>query len=380
VKATGFLKREYGLSDNPFLDDTAKIEWLITWTDREQQVKQWERILSKAVTSRKNFMVFIVGDYGRGKTQSLLKIYEDSKQFPEILAAFLNFKGEEKSKPGLDFIWRIFKSIDFEYVKRRAGKTKLQEGLRSLPPEFDEVKSILVQIFFENENKKLAQYFLRGQIKPTQAHLRKLGILRKIEDIDVAKEYLAGFLFFLKKLGFQSLLLAVDEFEYLFSLVSRSEHNIYLALLRGLYDFPTGLNIRIPIGSLANMVFFIAVSEDGMRRLQEMEKQERSGGGPVQPLMDRIDDTILLGLFDRKVTEELVEKRLKFNRIEGKFEEEPLIPFTEDFVDFIYKKTNGELRGIITICGQVLDAGLEKGASRLDSEFAQKVLEERMPF
>jgi hypothetical protein len=217
-------------------------------------------------------------------------------------------------------------------------------------------------------------------LKPTQSHLKKLGVLRKISDIDIAKEYLAGFLAFLKKLDYKTLLLAVDEFEYLFSLVTRSQHNIYLALLRGLYDFPTGLSIRIPSGSMANMAFFIAVSEDGMRRLQEMEKEEDSIGGPIQPLMDRIDDTIMLGLFDKKLTEEVVEKRLKFNRIKGKFEDTPLIPFTEGFVDFVFSKTNGELRGIITICGQVLDAGLEKGVSVLDEVFARKALEERKPF
>jgi hypothetical protein len=378
VKTTRFLKNKYGLSDNPFLDDTAKVEWLVTWTDREHQRSQWQRILTNASTSKKNYIAFVVGDYGRGKTQTLMKICEDSQEYRTTYSTYLNFKGEEKSKPGLDFLLRIFRSVDFEDIKERANKTKLYEALKKLPYEFDEVKTIFLQIFLENENKKLATYFLRGQIKPTQTHLKKLGILRKIDEVDIAKEYLAGFLMFLKNLGYQNLLLAVDEFEYLFSLVTRSQHNIYLALLRGLYDFPTGLNIKIPVGSLANMTFFIAVSEDGMRRLQEMEKQEISGGGPIQPLMDRVDETIYLGAFDRELTEQLVEKRLKFNRIKGRFEEEPLIPFTEDFVDYVFEKTNGELRGIITICGQVLDAGLEKGVSKLNAEFAKKVSEERL--
>jgi hypothetical protein len=93
--------------------------------------------------------------------------------------------------------------------------------------------------------------------------------------------------------------------------------------------------------------------------------------------MDRIDAEITLGSFDRESTKSLVENRLRFDRIKGKFEDRPLIPFTEDFVDFIYKKTNGELRDIIYLCSQVLDVGLEKGVTQLDADFAQKALEER---
>jgi hypothetical protein len=76
--------------------------------------------------------------------------------------------------------------------------------------------------------------------------------------------------------------------------------------------------------------------------------------------MDRIDAEITLSSFSRKDTEVLVQNRLRFNRIKGKFEDKPLIPFNEDFVDFIYQKSNGELRTIINLCSQVLDVGLEK--------------------
>ena len=93
--------------------------------------------------------------------------------------------------------------------------------------------------------------------------------------------------------------------------------------------------------------------------------------------MDRIDATIMLGKFDKGNAKVLVEKRLSFNRVAGKFENQPLIPFTEDFIDFVYEKTQGELREIITLCSQVLDAGLEKNVPQLDATFAEKVIEER---
>jgi hypothetical protein len=379
LKSTIFLRQKYGLKDNPFRDETAKKEWLDSWTDREEQVREWTRVMSNAVSSptRRNYISFIVGDYGRGKTQSLLKICLDSEKYKDILTTYLNFKGEEKSKPGLDFVMRIFKSVEFESLKSAVNKNTLYDALKSLAADFDEVKNVLWAIFTENENRKLAQYFIKGELKPTKRQLEKLNILRKIDDVDIAKEYLAGFLMLLKKLGFQALVLAVDEFEYLFSLVPRSQYNIYLALLRGLVDFPLGLNKPVEANDIANMVFFVAVSEDAYIRLQDLEKQERSQGGPIQPLMDRVSAQIVLTAFDRKNTELLVENRLRFDRISGKFVNKPLIPFTQDFIDFVYKRTRGELRDIIKVCSQVLDYGLEKGATLLDAAFAQRALEER---
>lgn len=376
MKPDKFIEEKYGLKGNPFLDDIARGIWLKTWVNREEELKEWGKVISDAVSSTKNYIVFITGSYGRGKTLSLLKIIDEAKKYDAILPKYLTFKGEQKPKnPGLDFIFRIFKSMDFEKLKVTRNETELGKAIEYLPADLEEVKVILRKIYLgEKDEQKLALYFLKGEIKPTQAQLKKLEVIRKVEDIDIAKEYLAGILGFMKGLGFSTLLLAIDEFEYLFSLVPKPQQDIYLALLRGLYDFSFESK---DVGDIANMAFFIAISEDGWRNLKEMEKKEISSGGPIQPLLDRVDAETVLTAFDKHQTRELVEKRLRFNRIKGKYEQEPLIPFTNDFIEFLYDKTNGEPRAIITRCSHVLDVGLEKGIALLDKNFAQKALEER---
>lgn len=370
-----FMEEKYGLSGNPFLDDIAREIWLKTWVDRDEQLKKWKVVISNAVSPSKNYIVFIIGSYGRGKTLSLLKVIEECSRYNVILPMYLTFQGEQKPKnPGLDFIFRIFRSINFEKLREK-NESNLKKAIEALSSDLSEVKTVLRKIYFGNDKQALALYFLRGQVKPTQSQLRQLEIIRKIEDIDIAKEYLAGILNFIKCLGFCTLLLAIDEFEYLFSLIPKTQHGIYLALLRGLYDFPLG--IGKDVGDIARMTFFIAISEDGWRNLKDMEKKEISSGGPIQPLLDRIDSKTPLTVFDKAQTRELIERRLKFNRIRGKYEDKPLIPFTEDFVSFIYETTSGEPRKIIVRCGQVLDAGLEKGTVLLDRNFAQRALEER---
>ena len=178
-----------------------------------------------------------------------------------------------------------------------------------------------------------------------------------------------------RTLGYKSLLLSIDEFEYLFSLVSKSQYSIYLALLRGLYDFPIGLDITSD--KLANMVLFIGISEDGWIKLKDLEKREISQGGPIVPLLERVDKTTKLENFDEKKTEELIIKVLSYNRVTKEFEENPLIPFTKDFVSYIYEETKGVPRFIKVRCAQVLDAGLADRVPLLTREYAQKVLKER---
>ena len=372
-----FIEEKYGLSKNPFLDKIARDTWLSTWVDRDEQLSKWQGVISNLEAPQKNYIVLIIGDYGRGKTQSLMKVVDEARKYNVILPVFLNFRGEQKPKePGLEFIFRIFKSIDF----RKIGEiyaSKLPDAIETIPDDLDEVKAVFRNCWFADEPmvQNLALYFLRGEVRPTRTDLRQLGIIRKIDDIDIAKEYLAGVLNLLKTLGFQTLLLAVDEVEYLFSLVPRPQQSIYLALLRGLFDFPVGMTKDV--GDIVKIAIFLAISEDGYRRLREIEKEEMASGGPTRPLLDRVDIETTLTALTKEYAKELIVKRLHFNRIEGRYTNQPLIPFDETFIDFIWEITAGMPRDIIEKCNHVLDAGIEKGIPKLDRHAAEALLRER---
>ena len=364
-----FIQEKYKLKESPFREIVATEFLLKSWVDREAQVKEWNDVIQKAIKSKSNFIGFIVGDYGMGKTMSLLKILEDSKKHDEIFPIYLHFLGEQKPKnPGIDFIQKIFKSIDFEKLHIKKQKEFLMETS-------SEVKSIYEKILYGEEDiRNLALYFLRGEVRPNQSQLKKLQVLRKIDDIEVAKEYLLGFLSLAKSCGFSTLLLAIDEFEYLFSLVSKASQSIYLAALRGLYDLT--IQKTKPDG-IANILFFIAISGDGRRRIKDLEKKEASIGGPITPLMKRVQSELTLGALRQKDTEGLIEKRLRLSRVTGRLQRDPLIPFTRKFVKYVFALTGGRPRDIIVRCDHVLDAGFEARVPRLTSKFAKQVFEER---
>jgi len=395
-----FLREMYHLKDkksvlNAFLPRIPAERTLFWWVNREEELEEWNRILKQSSDVNKNYIVFIIGSYGRGKTLSLLKIVEEAKKYPELYPILLNFLGEEKSSGGLDFIFRIFRNINFyKLVEGKDGRI-INHAINDFPEGFSDVQNILKNIYqneiqskwfpVQNNGLKISEqkrspqsqtalFFLRGEIKPTSTQLKTIGIQRKIDNIDIAKMYCAGILLFIKNLGYNSIVIAIDEFEYLFSLVPPNLRNLYIALLRGLYDLPT--EMRIDPDRIANMVFFIAISEDGWINLKDVEKKELASGGPTVPFLVRVDAITPLGVFDRRYAIDLISKRLQFNR-DGDYHDEPLIPFSEDFVDYILEKTGGEPRDIIKYCGEILDAGLAQRVPKLTRKFAQKILDKK---
>ena len=371
-KNKSFMEEKYGLTGTPFKARTASDLELKTWVNREKELEQWNKVLDDAIkTPATNFLVFVIGDYGMGKTLSLLRIGEEAAN-KKLFEIYLNLISEQRPKnPGLDFILRIMKEINFKDIKTTKQEIALLKGI--LP----EVGKVFEKILFgKDEEKDLATTFLKGEIKPTQTQLKTLQVLRKIDDVDIAKEYLIGIFYLLKTSGFSTLVVAADEFEYLFSLVPKPSQAIYLALLRGLCD----LQIEVPQqirNKVANMALFIAISEDGIRRLTELENVERSTGGPIRPLMRRVSAKVSLGALAKKYVRMLIEIRLSLNRVKGMYEKKPLIPFSEDFVDYVYKLTAGRPSDIIERCDHVLDEGLNQRVPTLTMGFAKEVFKER---
>ena len=370
-----FLKREYKLKGLPFKskETVSKLD-LESWVDREKELKKWKRMIKTALeTPNINYLVFIIGDYGMGKTLSLQKILHDEEKNKKTFGIYVHFKSEEKvKKPGLDFLQKIFRGVDFDKIKIK------KQDLRILEDVYNDPYIVFRKIFFSRDKyeKLLMQEFIRGTRSLSIKEMRQNGIIKKIEDMDTLREYFISFLHILYKSGYKTFIIGVDEFEYLFSLVSKSSQSIYLALLRRIKD----LHLDVPNqleDKIVNIVLFIATSEEGYRRLKELREVEKSTGGPIQPLFDRVDETTFLKPLNKLDTRKLIEKRLSLNRISRKYEKDPLIPFSEDFVEYIWKLTEGNPREIIKRCDYVLEEGLARKVKRLNKAFARAVFKEK---
>lgn len=366
-----FMEKEYKLKEDPFSE---KSDVRAPMAGRTKQKKMWQQIIRQRTGQRANSFNFINGDYGLGKSFTLYKIVEEvRKSHSNILPISMKLLPEDTvRKFGLEFVQRIFGKLQLKEIKGILSQSKVGD--------YNHLKSVLHEpgVIFEKikNSDELAFFFLRGDRILDNKEMKKLDIVRKLDSTEKAKEYLLAFLYLLKKAKIDTLLLAIDEVEYIFSQMRGSKISLAFNTLRGFYDLQQSQE-AFDLGTTANMILFFGISDEGLRKIGDLNKRERAQGGPITPFMDRKDNIINLGPLSKEETRELIVLRLRQNRTTGELERKPLIPFTEEFVTYIFELTMGKPRAIVDRCDWVLLDGLEQEILLITVDFAKKVLESR---
>jgi len=365
-----FIEKVYNLTQNPFAN------WVdpnVEMAGRQKERQQWEDIVRRRKGGHTNVMCFIYGDYGFGKTLTLHKIVEEYEKDLEMLPVFVKLLSEDRTpKFGVDFIHRIFQKIP-----ERVFKKFDLDHINLLSKYFPEPAKIFARIVLGGEG---GLDFLHGQRTISAAEMQKFGIRHKINSTDIAKKYLLCFLYLLGGVNRKSLLVAVDETEYVFSQMSGAAIAQVFNTLRDLFDLQT--SPAMPAISdfpnqPANMIFFFGISTSGWKQISDLGKREQSKPGPVQALTRRLEKEIELQPLDEIETKDLIEKRLSKDRATGNFSDKPLIPYDESFVAYIFEKSLGNPSEIIKFCDFALEDGLIQKVKILDAEFAKRVFADR---
>jgi hypothetical protein len=199
-----------------------------------------------------------------------------------------------------------------------------------------------------------------------------MGIKRKLDRTSIAMEYLLGFLYLLRGIGKKTLLIGIDEVEYVFSQMRGANISLVFNTLRAFNDILDTPDARKLASPPSNMIFFLAISAGGWKNLNDLGQREQAEGGAVQAMMRRFRKTIDLTPLNKEETSELIEERLRFNRVSGDYEDEPLIPYEETFVDYVYGLSLGNPGEVVKYCDYALEEGIKKKAKLLDRDFAEK--------
>ena len=362
-----YLEQLYDLSENPFA----------SWTDptvkmagRGEERTAWTEAIEMRKGSRANAIHFIVGDYGFGKTLSLRKITQQYANDPEVLVIFMKMLPEDKVRNfGVDFIQRILRRIPDEVFGRFAMQDIDSLGQVRV---YREPAKIFERIALGDDD---AKFFLRGEKSFTTTQLPKLGVQRQINRTDIAMDYLLGFLFLAKGIGYNTLLLAVDEVEYVFSQMRGANIALVFNALRALYDLQDSEYVHQLRYQPANMIFFLAISPGGWRRFEDLGQREQAEAGASQALIRRFGKIIELSPLNEDDTRELIELRLRRKRVTGKmdlYEDRPLIPYDESFVKYVFELSLGNPGEIVKYCDYALEEGLREKAKLLDRSFAER--------
>jgi len=361
-----FLKSKYRLKRDPF---ASRVDLTAPMADRKDEQRRWAEVIDRRKGLSGNSLNFIVGDYGLGKSYTLYQIGEQFKRDKEILRLYLKFLPEDTvQRFGLDFIMRIFRGLQPKSIPARLPKGSFDKVATLFP----DIAIVLEKYLSDDE---LAIAFLRGDRPLTTTELRNLGARRKLASTEVAKDYLLALLYLLRRARILTLLLLVDEVEYVFSQMTGAKIANVFNTLRDLYDLPQSPQALEFGQPLANIVFFFGISRAGWTRLNDLEKREQRRGGPFQPFLDRKEEIIELQPLDLVEASELIELRLRRDRVKGVVMDKPLIPYTEDFAEYIYRLTRGNPRHIVERCDLVLLDGLRAMVPELTKAYAKQVLE-----
>lgn len=361
------LAKLYNLKKNPF---ASKVQPDTPLVGRKTARIAWKKAIEDKMGTHGSALFFIIGDYGLGKTHTLFHVKTDAEELKGVTAVFLKMLPEDEVKNfGLDFVRRIFKSLlDQEAATKLLSQAKLLPVADPLYEHSKIIRDYASGItFFRN-------LLIGGSF--TKSELSKRGIHRPPVSTEIAVEYLTVLLVQLHSVGVKTLVLCVDEAEYIFSQLTNKKSALVFNAIRTMYDLTStvGLGLRFS-DRISNLVMFFAISADGWGHLNTLQKIEKSQGGPIQPLLSRVTGKIALSPLAKDETLELVEAYLKRDRVTGKKMTDALIPYESGFVDYLFDLTGGQPRKVVERCDCMITEGLRDGVKLLTKKYAKEVFE-----
>lgn len=369
--------KKYQLTDNWFVSIGADPRFPMA--GRQEFLSRLTQTIKDFVGAQANRGLMLIGDYGMGKTFTLMKFEQAVITEQPILAVRLPLLPSDPApRFGVDFIRRIYATL---------GKKWLIELCQNSSLDFlDSVDGFIGQILTNLKSAsnsdivELSYDYLTSSQSLTKSELTQIQVRRPLTTTTAAFEAFFGLMCLAKSNQKLSLLILVDEMEYLFTEKTSAKAAEVINNLRVLLDL-YGEKVARGFGTdrFSNVIFLYALSDDGFDRLQAYEKRRQSSsGGGWRPFLDRINPghRFFLEPLNREETESLIELRMSVDPLRHRQQPQPpFIPYTEDFIDYIYKVTVGKPRDIVYYCGIVLSEGLRKGIARIDKEFARHILE-----
>jgi len=369
--------RLYGLRRNPFDTFSHSHEM----ADRKEEWKRTTKSLASAFEDRSPRFFILLGDYGEGKSYTLEKIYRWlSRTKKERTGVFVIYVKSDvlyqrplaimESEPrwqkfGLNFITRVFDNIKREELVAVLQKSNLKEFSSPYLKVFNGIR----------KNEDTAFRYINGD-KLTTAELKTLGVRSGLSDSAQGIELFFEFLKVIQLAGYNNLLLLLDEFEYITSVLGEKKITQILNTFREIFDSFGYYSDRLH-GRMAKPIFVFAISPGGWDRLEELEESARkkTGGGGIAPFMERVQkrDIIRLKPFALEDTLELVSLRL--SEVREKKLEDAYFPFAEDTIEYVHSVSFNKPRNVIQYCGILLEDAIEEGLAIITAKDAQRILE-----
>jgi Cdc6-like AAA superfamily ATPase len=317
--------------------------------------------------------VVIVGNYGNGKTATLLYVKSQVEEnLPNVLTAYISNPGDSVLQFYSNLLYELglarLEQIAWSFItfvtQDTRVKEKIQKGTVLITDIIGKVKRSLLDgtnytdfanaflnIIFE-DNKFIAWRYLTGDKLDVELR-RKLDTAGNIDSDEKALRAFMTFKRILTAIGFKVINLFVDELEAIELLFTFKKQKILNGIRRLIDLNPDGLSIVMACAPEAwNGIIkeYHAFSERIFREVV------------LKPLSDKTIREVIVGYLNKQ-------------RTSSKKKDE-LYPFTEETVKEILLHTHGNMRRALMICNRAIDHGARTNYPVITPTLLKKIMPE----
>lgn len=377
---------KYGLEGNPFPFSGVPDEHPSVYIGQDDVLEKINSVLSSTVLSAQSNHIIVTGSYGNGKSHTLKFIkthlrdqFSERSQTP-ICVGYVSQPGENfidiYTKFMYDLGYSFVKHLSHKYlglvafqmskdglieekVRKGQGWKEIEKGavlLSDIVPTAiqklnDGIKYVdytraFIALSYE-ENSVYSWEWLCGE-GVEYSKRQELSLGKNINDTNSIRAF-SALKYILKELGYASLVLLIDEFEYIESLPPMKKQKL-LNSLRHIIDLNgEGLSLII---ACAPEVWQNIVAE--YHAFSERIGKEAN----LKPLDQEKIRMLLISYLNNK--------RRKRNNT--------FTPFTEESIECIFMHSQGNTRRVISLCSQALDFSVEFNKQYIDQDVLDSII------
>ncbi|MEM5854597.1 MAG: DUF2791 family P-loop domain-containing protein [Candidatus Aenigmatarchaeota archaeon] len=363
--------KAYGLKRNPFPYVGVPEDAVSLYADRKKELKIIEEVI-KSSLQNVSCHAALIGSYGNGKTHTLKYLKRQiENQLEDVVVIYISNPGDRILSLYSNFMYEfgfhrleelVWKFLEFATGEKGLRK-KVNEG-EVLLPEILEIgkRRLLNEIKYTDfataflkltmeECKFLAWKYLCGE--PIISDYRKeLDVVSAIDNDEKALRAFMSLKRILTLLGNKLLCLLIDEFEAIEYLHPILKQKI-LNGIRHLIDLnPQGFCLII---GCAPEVWVDVVKE-------------------YHAFSDRIFRQVTLKALSERDMRDFIAAYLRSSRLDDADPPSEIFPFTDDAITEIHKVAEGNIRRMLMVCNQAIDAGVEHNAPEINSQKLRELL------
>ncbi|SDQ39715.1 BREX system ATP-binding domain-containing protein [Natronobacterium texcoconense] len=368
----------YGLEENPFPYSPVPAEDPIIYCGQDHVVEAVSDTVSTLLGTGKSKHLVVTGKYGNGKSHTLKYARSLVRDRDDVVVGYVAQPGEGFHDIYHEFMYDIgfdqVQEFAYEYLARmardeternpvsgRAMQDLIDDGdvlLSDIVPgavqrlsdvtKFADFARAMVHMVYEDTDLYAWQWLTGEGIRYEQR--KTMEIHTALDDDTMAVRAFTSFKNLLQDLGYIGVYVFIDEFESIAQL-SAADKQSTLNSIRHLMDQnSSGLSI-----------LFACAPEVWQDVMQEYHAFSERIGNEVA-LRPLTDDQ----LYD------LVESYLETARTDG---QAGLDPFTEDALQVVLQRSQGNIRQVLSICSRVLDEAVDDGTHTIEPQLVQDTLE-----